>query len=101
MDLLALVLVIAAAFIHATWNLLAKRAGGGRLFIWSGLTNAGDTNAGAEVAVTGDVVIAAGSCLYLRSHPTNAGAPWVTASNVTVLDLHMPFMNGFDVLARG
>lgn len=35
MDLLALALVIAAAFVHATWNLLAKRAGGGRLFIWS------------------------------------------------------------------
>lgn len=35
MDFLALVLVITAAFVHATWNLLAKRAGGGRLFIWS------------------------------------------------------------------
>jgi drug/metabolite transporter (DMT)-like permease len=34
-DFLALVLVITAAFVHATWNLLAKRAGGGRLFIWS------------------------------------------------------------------
>jgi drug/metabolite transporter (DMT)-like permease len=34
-DLLSLALVIAAAFIHATWNLLAKRAGGGWLFIWS------------------------------------------------------------------
>jgi drug/metabolite transporter (DMT)-like permease len=34
-DLFALALVVAAAFVHATWNLLAKRAGGGRLFIWS------------------------------------------------------------------
>jgi drug/metabolite transporter (DMT)-like permease len=34
-DLSALVLVVAAAFVHATWNLLAKRAGGGLLFIWS------------------------------------------------------------------
>ena len=35
MDLFALALVVAASFVHATWNLLAKRAGGGRLFIWS------------------------------------------------------------------
>lgn len=34
MDLVALALVIVAAFIHATWNLLAKRAGGGQLFVW-------------------------------------------------------------------
>lgn len=31
---LALALVLAAAFVHATWNLLAKRAGGGAAFIW-------------------------------------------------------------------
>lgn len=30
----ALALVLAAAFIHATWNLLAKRAGGGAAFVW-------------------------------------------------------------------
>ncbi|MDF5723201.1 MAG: DMT family transporter [Rhizonema sp. PD37] len=30
----AIILVLAAAFIHATWNLLAKRAGGGVVFIW-------------------------------------------------------------------
>lgn len=34
MSLLALSLVLSAAFIHATWNLLAKRAGGGAAFIW-------------------------------------------------------------------
>lgn len=31
---LALVLVLAAAFMHATWNLLAKRASGGGAFLW-------------------------------------------------------------------
>jgi drug/metabolite transporter (DMT)-like permease len=31
---LAILLVIASAFIHATWNLLAKRAGGGAAFVW-------------------------------------------------------------------
>lgn len=34
MSLLALALVLAAAFAHATWNLLAKRAGGGAPFVW-------------------------------------------------------------------
>ena len=34
MTSLAIILVIAAAFIHATWNLLAKCAGGGSAFVW-------------------------------------------------------------------
>ena len=34
MNDLAIILVLAAAFIHATWNLLAKRAGGGAAFVW-------------------------------------------------------------------
>jgi drug/metabolite transporter (DMT)-like permease len=34
MSLTALALVVAAAFIHAYWNLLAKRSDGGPLFVW-------------------------------------------------------------------
>ena len=34
MDSLAIILVLSAAFVHALWNLLAKRAGGGVIFIW-------------------------------------------------------------------
>lgn len=34
MTLLALALVLAAAFLHAGWNLLAKRASGGVVFVW-------------------------------------------------------------------
>lgn len=34
MSLLALSLVLIAAFTHASWNLLAKRAGGGVTFVW-------------------------------------------------------------------
>lgn len=34
MSLLALFLVLTAAVIHATWNLLVKRVGGGPTFIW-------------------------------------------------------------------
>jgi drug/metabolite transporter (DMT)-like permease len=31
---LAISLILAAAFVHATWNLLAKRAGAGEAFLW-------------------------------------------------------------------
>ncbi len=34
MSLFALALIVAAAFIHATWNLLSKRASGGAGFTW-------------------------------------------------------------------
>ncbi len=34
MSPLALVLILAAAVVHATWNLLAKRVGGGASFVW-------------------------------------------------------------------
>lgn len=34
MDLTALALVVAAAFIHATWNLLSKKAAAGAAFVW-------------------------------------------------------------------
>ena len=34
MSTLALVLVLAAAFLHATWNYLLKRSGGGVGFVW-------------------------------------------------------------------
>lgn len=34
MSALALTLVLAAACIHATWNYLLKRSGGGTLFVW-------------------------------------------------------------------
>ncbi|HEV2107981.1 MAG TPA: DMT family transporter [Thermomicrobiales bacterium] len=34
MSVTALALVLSAAFIHATWNLLLKRTGGGIVFVW-------------------------------------------------------------------
>lgn len=34
MSALALALVLAAAFVHASWNYLLKRSGGGTLFVW-------------------------------------------------------------------
>ena len=35
MTLSAFALILTAAFIHASWNLLAKRAGGGAPFVWA------------------------------------------------------------------
>ncbi|HWA27590.1 MAG TPA: DMT family transporter [Lacunisphaera sp.] len=40
MTLPALALILVAAFIHATWNLAAKRAGGGLPFVWVSSTMA-------------------------------------------------------------
>ena len=34
MTLLALILVLTAAFVHAIWNFLIKRTGGGPIFLW-------------------------------------------------------------------
>lgn len=34
MGVLALLLVLTSACLHATWNLMAKRAGGGWMFVW-------------------------------------------------------------------
>ena len=34
MSLFALTLVLVGAVVHASWNLLAKRAGGGATFLW-------------------------------------------------------------------
>ncbi|MCC7486228.1 MAG: EamA family transporter [Burkholderiales bacterium] len=34
MTALALALILAAAFIHASWNFLLKRSGGGNVFVW-------------------------------------------------------------------
>ena len=34
MSSLALALVLIAAFIHATWNYILKRSGGGTVFVW-------------------------------------------------------------------
>jgi drug/metabolite transporter (DMT)-like permease len=42
MSALALLLVLVAAFVHATWNLAAKRSGGGLPFVWlTGLVSFG------------------------------------------------------------
>ena len=51
MTAFALVLVLASAVAHATWNLFAKRAGGGVPFLWLALTLAIPLYAPVAVAV--------------------------------------------------
>jgi drug/metabolite transporter (DMT)-like permease len=68
----ALALVLVAAVLHATWNLCAKRAGGGLPFVW--LVGA--------VICAGYVPVLA--FYWSRHHPTlPAGAiPWILGSGV-------------------
>lgn len=54
----ALGLVLGAAFVHATWNLLAKRAGGGPAFIWL----FGSVSAGLYAPLAAAVVV------FVRPH---------------------------------
>jgi drug/metabolite transporter (DMT)-like permease len=51
MSALALAMVLAAALMHATWNLFAKRASGGAAFVWLFSTLAGAIYAPFVVAV--------------------------------------------------
>ncbi|MSU22550.1 MAG: EamA family transporter [Opitutus sp.] len=65
MTAFALTLVLVAAVLHATWNLCAKRAGGGLPFVWM---------VGAIICV-GYVPVVAG--YWAWQHPTlPAGAAW-------------------------
>ena len=72
MTTFALGLVLVAAVLHATWNLCAKRAGGGLPFVWL---------VGALICAGYVPVLA---CYWTRYHPTlPAGAiAWILGSGV-------------------
>ena len=55
MTTFALLLILAAALLHATWNLAAKRSGGGAGFVW--LTSAVATALSLPVAAAAVVVV--------------------------------------------
>lgn len=70
MSLLALSLVLIAAFIHATWNYAAKRAGGGLPFVWVSST----------IALGFYVVV--GTAYWLWRQPVlPAGIWWIVAGS--------------------
>ena len=53
----AVVLILTSAFMHAVWNLLAKRAGGGAVFVW------------LFTAVSSAILCPIGLVLYLTQRP--------------------------------
>ncbi|MCH2202081.1 MAG: EamA family transporter [Fuerstiella sp.] len=57
MTVTAVVLILTSAFMHATWNLLAKRAGGGAVFVW------------LFTAVSSVILCPVGLVLYLTQRP--------------------------------
>lgn len=57
---------------------------GAALAIYSGTTNAANTNLGGRVHVAGTFTIATNCTLYPYSHPTNGGSVFITASNMSV-----------------
>lgn len=84
MTTLALLLVLAAALLHATWNLAAKRSGGGVGFVWLG-------SAASTVLY---LPLALGALLVLRPR---LGPPELTAMLVSGT-LHLVY---FVTLQRG
>ena len=64
MTAFALTLVLIAAVLHATWNLCAKRAGGGLPFVWV---------VGAVICTCYTPVLAG---YWLVQHPTLSGRDW-------------------------
>jgi drug/metabolite transporter (DMT)-like permease len=70
MNGLGLALVLLAATLHASWNLLAKRGGDPFLFLWS------------AISVAGLLFAPWGAVVLWRSEPTWAAAPYVLASGV-------------------
>ncbi|HWA11170.1 MAG TPA: EamA family transporter [Opitutaceae bacterium] len=72
MNALALALILAAAVLHATWNLCAKRAGGGLPFVWL---------VGAIICVLYVPVVAG---YWWWRHPVIPGAAvaWILGSGV-------------------
>jgi drug/metabolite transporter (DMT)-like permease len=75
MTLAALALILVAAFLHAGWNLLAKRTGGGALFIWL-------------LTVTASVVYAPLAIVWIVIEPFHMGlAAWLCVAGSAVLHL--------------
>lgn len=72
---LAIALVILSAFIHAAWNLLAKRAGGGPAFVWLCVALASVIWAPLAVVVV------------FCQHPRIAGAEWLFLAGTAILHL--------------
>jgi len=72
MTAFALTLVLVAAVLHATWNLCAKRAGGGLPFVW--LVGA--------IICTLYIPIVTGYCLWRQPELSGTAIAWIAGSGV-------------------
>jgi hypothetical protein len=57
---------------------------GAAVYIYSGTTNAANTNLGGRINVAGSFTIATNCTLFPYSHPTNGGSVFITVSNLSV-----------------
>ena len=80
----ALALVLVAAFVHASWNFFAKRAGGGAVFVWLF----------AALSAVFYLPVAIGVCLWQRPHVGGIESLFLAGSAV----LHLVY---FLLLQRG
>ena len=72
MTAFALTLVLIAAVLHATWNLCAKRAGGGLAFVW----------VVTIVICLGYLPALIGYCVWFRPELTAVDLAWIAGSGV-------------------
>lgn len=73
MTLAAFALILVAAFLHAGWNLLAKRAGGGAVFIWL-------------LTATSAVIYAPLAAVWIALDPPHMGlVAWLCVAGSSVL----------------
>lgn len=99
MTFLALLLILAAAFIHATWNFYAKRVGGGAAFVWLF----------GSVGVIFYAPVIAGYVLWQRPEVSLAGLLFIAGSGLIHLGYFLMLQYGYRVgdlslvypLARG
>ena len=81
----ALALILVAAFIHASWNFLAKRAGGGAAFVWLF----------AALSAVFYLPVAIGVCLWQRPHVGGIEALFLAGSAVLHLFYFLLLQRGY------
>lgn len=81
----ALALILVAAFVHASWNFLAKRAGGGATFVWLF----------AALSALFYLPVAIGVCLWQRPHVGGIETLFLAGSAVLHLFYFLLLQRGY------
>ncbi|MEO6005918.1 MAG: EamA family transporter, partial [Opitutus sp.] len=85
MTAFALLLVLIAAVLHATWNYCAKRAGGGLPFVWI---------VGALIC-SGYVPVLIGYCSWQPPHISSTAVLWILGSGVLKTSYSLFLQRGY------